>query len=206
MFGNSHEESLSKFDQFAIGNVRQPDKMWMFGSGIPYFFDGNYNLLAGKDPETILISIGNAFGCGCQACGDPIDKLERFNRDTWMKYFHNPKNYIENLVKKIKEEPKLTNMFSNVNLEILMERMTTNPNNSLGRYDGNCTGFQCKEVDSILKKQRFKNFFSENDGKDKEKIKSDISQVMYDKLRGDANTRNFHNYFYKDSSDDEFDF
>ena len=29
---------------------------------------------------------------------------------------------------------------------------------------------------------------------------------MYNKLRGDANTRNFHNYFYKDSSDDEFDF
>ena len=90
MFGNSHEESLSKFDQFVIGNVRQPDKMWMFGSGIPYFFDGNYNLLAGKDPETILISIGNAFGCGCQA-----GRLVRASKPPLAaKQFHGSKNHV----------------------------------------------------------------------------------------------------------------
>ena len=68
---------------------------------LPYFFEENLNLFANLKADMIFKSIGS-FGCGCQSCGCPIEKLRK-NRDNmviWVvkftrKGYKIPKSYFQ---------------------------------------------------------------------------------------------------------------
>ena len=117
------------------------ERQWIYEAGIGYFFDENFNLMADQDVDLISTSLGCFGGCACKSCGCPIENLRANmdNKEYWMKNFRVPDTtqYFEN---------EVIRKACGVNLDIMKQGHSSDPNKALGKYNMICPCKNCKKI------------------------------------------------------------